>query len=178
MTSEEFNQQIYYIMQVESTKEAFFKLCDLYLIASAQQRKEIRQNYFFERDWEAPAAKTLAAHITGEPDREARIRASLILLSFVEEMDFRDGLVNAALIWNSLKDIGKDADGWFRYFADMSSTGAASIMNNFLNRSREDKDLTKWGWEREITEHGIVYKGWEADVGTLLLLGETPFFAA
>jgi hypothetical protein len=46
----------------------------------------------------------------------------------------------------------------------MSSTGAASIMNNFLNRSREDKDLSKWGWVREITEHGIVYKGWEGKV--------------
>jgi hypothetical protein len=32
------------------------------------------------------------------------------------------------------------------------------------NRSREDKDLSKWGWEREITEHGIVYKGWEGKV--------------
>jgi hypothetical protein len=37
-------------------------------------------------------------------------------------------------------------------------------MNNFLNRSRDDKDLSKWGWEREITEHGIVYKGWEGKV--------------
>jgi hypothetical protein len=161
MTSEEFNQQIHHILQVESPKEAFFKLCDLYLIASAQQRKEIRQNYFFERDWEAPEARTLAAHIPGEPDREARIRASLILLSFVEEADFRDGLVKVAVIWNSLEDIGKDADGWFRYFADLSSAGAASNLTNFLNRSKEDKDLSKWGWEREITEHGIVYKGWD-----------------
>jgi len=171
MTSEEFNQLIHQILQVESPKEGFFKLCDLYLIASAQQRKEIRQNYFFERDWEAPEARTLAAHIPGEPDREARIRASLILLSFVEEADFRDGLVKVAVIWNSLEDIGKDADGWFRYFADLSSAGAASIMTNFLNRPKEDKDLSKWGWEREITEHGIVYKGWEVDEEFLKRLG-------
>jgi len=38
-----------------------------------------------------------------------------------------------------------------------------SIMNNFLNRSQEDKGLSKWGWEREITEYGIVYMGWEID---------------
>jgi hypothetical protein len=163
MTSEEFNRQIHNVLQIESPKEAFFKLCDLYLIVTAQQRKEIRQNYFFERDWEAPEARTLAANIPGEPDREVRIRASLILLSFVEEADFRDELVKAAVIWNSLKDIGKDADGWFRYFADMSSAGAASVMNNFLKRFPEDKELSKWGWEREITEHGIVYKGWEFD---------------
>jgi hypothetical protein len=171
MTSEEFDQLIHQILQVESPKEAFFKLCDLYLIASAEQRKEIRQNYFFERDWEAPEARNLAAHIPGEPDREARIRASLILLSFVEETDFRDGLVNVAVIWNSLEDIGKDADGWFRYFADLSSAGAASIMNNFLNRSKEDKDLSKWGWEREITEYGIVYKGWDFGEELLKRLG-------
>jgi|SRR5215475_220993 len=163
MTSGEFDQQIRHILRIESPKEAFFKLCDLYLIASAQQRSEVRQNYFFDRDWEAPDDRTLAAHIPGEPDREARIRASLILLSFVEESDFRDGLVRVAVIWNSLKDIGKDADGWFRYFADMSSAGAASIINNFLARATEDKELNKWGWEREITEHGIVYKGWEID---------------
>jgi hypothetical protein len=89
----------------------------------------------------------------------------------VEEADFRDGLVNAAVIWNSLKDIGKDADGWFRYFADMSSAGAASVMNNFLKRSEGDKDLSKWGLEREITEHGIVYKGWEIDEEFLRKLG-------
>src|SRR5215475_2942795 len=130
MTSEEFNQQIHHILQVESPKDAFFKLCDLYLIASAQQRKELRQNYFFERDWEAPETRTLAAHIPGEPDREARISASLIRLSLVEETDFRDGLAEIALICNSLKDIGKDADGWFRYFADMSSAGAASTMTD------------------------------------------------
>ena len=171
MTSEEFNQQIHHVLQVESPKEAFFKLCDLYLIASAQQRKEIRQNYFFERDWEAPEARTLAAHIPGEPDCEARIRASLLLLSFVDEEDFRDGLVKVAVFWNGLKDTGKDADGWFRYFADLSSAGAASIMNNFLNRSKEDKDLSKWGWEREITEHGIVYKGWDFGEELLKRLG-------
>jgi len=171
MTSEEFDQQIDHIMRIESPKEAFFKLCDLYLIASAQQRKEIRQNCFFDRDWEAPEAKTLAAHIPGEPDREARIRASLILLSFVEEADFRDGLVRMAVIWNSLKDIGKDADGWFRYFADMSSASATSIMNNFLARAEGDKELSKWGWEREITEHGIVYKGWEINEELFKRLG-------
>jgi hypothetical protein len=158
-------------LQIESPKEAFFKLSDLYLIASAQQRKEIRQIYFFERDWEAPETRTLAAHIPGEPDREARIRTSLILLSFVEEADFRDGLVRVAVIWNSLKDIGKDADGWFQYFADMSSAGASSIMNNFIARTTEDKELKKWGWEREITEHGIVYKGWEIDEELFIRLG-------
>jgi len=163
MKSEEFDQQIQHILKIESSKEAFFKLCDLYMVVSAQQRKEIRQNYFFERDWEAPETRTLAARIPGEFDREARIRASLILLSFVKEADFRDGLVRVAVIWNSLKDIGKDADGWLRYFADMSSAGAASSMYNFLARTTEDKELNKWGWEREITEYGIVYKGWEID---------------
>jgi len=50
-----------------------------------------------------------------------------------------------------------------RYFADMSSASAASIMNGFLVRSQEDKEPSKWLWEREITENGIVYKyksGW------------------
>lgn len=163
MTSEEFDQQIQQILRVSSNKEAFFKLCDLYMIASAQHRKEIRQNYFFERDWEAPEERTLAAHLPGEPDRETRIKASLILLSLIEDEDFRDGLVRVAVIWNSLKDIGKDADGWFRYFADMSSATAASSMNNFLNRRPQDKELSNWGWEREITEQGIIYKGWEID---------------
>jgi len=157
MRHEEFDQQIHHILLIESLKEAFFKLCDLYVIASAEQRKEIRQNYFFKREWETPNFKTLAAHIPGEPDREARIRASLIIFSLAEEKDYRDGLINVAVIWNSLKDMGKDADGWFRYFADMSSAGAASIMNNFLARSQEDKEPSKWLWEREITENGIVY---------------------
>jgi hypothetical protein len=96
MRPEEFDQQIHHIFRIESPKEAFFKLCDLYVIASAEQRKEIRQNYFFEREWETPNIKTLAAHIPGEPDREARIRASLILFSLAEEKDHRDGLINVS----------------------------------------------------------------------------------
>lgn len=124
MTTEEFNQQVQQILQLASNKEAFFKLCDLYVIASDKQRKEIRQNYFFERDWEAPDHHSLAANLPGEPDREARIRASLILLSFSASDDFRDNLVTVAVVWNSLKDIGK-----------MQMPGSA-ILLIFLQRRR------------------------------------------
>lgn len=171
MTDQEFEQQIEQVLLVESHKEAFFKLCDLYLVVSAQQRKKIRQHYFFERNWEAPQLRMLAAHLPNEPDREARIRASLILLSLAEPDDVRDDLVIIATIWNSLKDASKDADGWLRYFADISSASAASVINNFLARPPEQRELSQWGWEREITEHGIVYKGWEIDEELFKKLG-------
>jgi hypothetical protein len=171
MTTEEFNQQVQQILQLASNKEAFFKLCDLYVIASDKQRKEIRQNYFFERDWEAPDHHSLAAHLPGEPDREARIRASLILLSFSASDDFRDNLVTVAVLWNSLKDMGKDADAWFGYFAELSSAQAASAMTNFAARRAEEKELEKWGYQREITEQGIVYRGWEFDEEKFKRLG-------
>jgi hypothetical protein len=171
MTTEEFNQQIQQILQLASDKDAFFKLCDLYLIASNKQRKVIRQNYFFERDWEAPDYLSLAAHLPEESDREARIRASLLLLSFSASDDFRDNLVTVAVLWNSLKDTGKDADAWLRYFADISSAQAVSAMTDFAARRAEEKELEKWGYKREVTEQGIVYRGWEFDEGEFKRLG-------
>ncbi len=56
MTFEEFNERIQQILRMDSNKEAFFKLCDVYMIASAQQREEIRQNYFVYKGWEVDRA--------------------------------------------------------------------------------------------------------------------------
>jgi hypothetical protein len=162
MTSDEFNQQIQQILTMASNKEAFFKLCDLYLIASDKQRKEIRENYFYERDWEAPDSRALSANLPGEPDRETRIRASLICLSFTASEDFRDNLLWVAPVWHSLKDCGKDADAWLRYFADITFGQGASAMNKFAAYRAEEKELDKWSYEREITDVGIIYhqKAW------------------
>lgn len=169
MTDNEFERTVEQMLQMESNKEAFFRLCDIYLAASEKQRKELQQNVFYERDWEAPDTNALAAHLPGEPDRETRIRASLICMSFVANADFRDNLVTVAIIWNALKDCGKDADAWLRYFADISFGQGASAMDKFASRKAEDKELDVWGHKREITDLGIIYKNkYPVDLDRLL----------
>ena len=160
MKAEEYEQQLQKILAEPSPKEAFFELCDLYCVASEKLRNEIRADFDYGRSWEAPNHRTLAAHLPNEPDREKRIRASLIALSFMDFSDDRDTIVWVCVLYHSIKSIGKDADAWFRYFADMSTPYAASHLFSFASRTPELKSLSAFGWEPEVTEQGLVFKGW------------------
>jgi hypothetical protein len=158
VTAEEFEHQLAAILQYQNPKDAFYRLSDLYFVASAEQREQIRDNFDFKREWEVPDNLTLAAHLTSEPDRELRIRAALILLSLVHIGDDRDVVVALCPIYHSIKAIGKDADAWFRFFADISSPHLASHLGRFAARKPEDKSLAAFSLESEVTEQGLVFK--------------------
>ena len=157
MTVTEFEERLREVLREPSPKDAFYKMCDLYLIASEKKREEIRANFGYNRSWEAPNFRTLVAHLPNEPDRETRIRASLVALSFLDG-ETRDYLSQACVIYHSIKAIGKDADGWFRYFSDISSAFAASLLFNIASRPPENRSLEAFLWESEVTEQGLIYK--------------------
>lgn len=157
MRVKEFEERLQETLLEPSPGNAFYKLCDLYLIAPEKKREEIRANFGYDRSWEAPNFRTLAAHLPNEPDRETRIRASVIALSFLDG-ETRDYLSQACVIYHSIKALGKDADGWFRYFSDISSPFAASLLFNIASRTPENRSLEAFLWESEVTEQGLVYK--------------------
>ena len=70
----------------------------------------------------------------------------------------RGYLAQACVIYHSIKAIGKDADGWFRYFSDISSPFAADLLFNMMSRAPENKSLAAFLWESEVTDRGLVYK--------------------
>jgi hypothetical protein len=150
------------ILREQSPKSALYKLSDLYFVSSEEQRSRIRVDFNFGRKWEFPDDMTLAAHLPSEPDSEARIRAMLISLSLIDMGDDRDIIVALCPIYHSIKAIGKDADAWFRFFADMSSPLLASHLFRFAARKPEDKSLAAFLLEAEVTEQGLVFKrkGW------------------
>ena len=160
MNEENFQQQLKNILQETDPKRAFYDLCDLYFVASSGQRDQIRADFDFNRSWEVPNPKTLAAHLSDEPDRERRIRSSLIALSLFEQPDWRDTLVSICVIYHSIKSVGKDADVWLKFFADLSSPQVASLLWSFAERKQEDKSLSAFGWHEEITDEGLVFTGW------------------
>ena len=159
MTAEEFKQRLAETLQYQNPKEAFYSLSDLYFVASAEQREQIRADFDFERKWDVPDNLTLAAHLTSEPDRELRIRAALTSLSLLQMGgDDRDIVVALCPIYHSIKAIGKDADAWFRFFADISSPHIASHLGRFAARKPEDKSLAAFLLESDVTEQGLVFK--------------------
>lgn len=160
MIDENFQKWLKNILQEANPKQAFYELCDLYFVASNEQRNLIRADFDFNRDWEIPNPRTLAAHLADEPDREKRIRASLIALSLYERSDWRDVLVTICVIYHSIKSVGKDADVWLKFFADLSSPNVASLLWRFSERKPQDKLLSAFGWGEKITDKGLVFTGW------------------
>ena len=159
MRDEEFDRRLAEILQEQNPKEAFYRLSDLYFVASAEQREDVRDDFDFGRKWEYPDDLTLAAHLPSEPEREARIRAALIALSLVYvDSDDRDILVALCPIYHSIKAVGKDADAWFRFFADISSPHIASHLTRFAARRPEDKSLAAFLLESDVTEHGLAFR--------------------
>ena len=158
METEEFEQRIQEAINEPNPKSALYKLTDLYVVASEEQRAEIREDFDFGRQWKYPDGLTLAAHLSNEPDREARIRARIVTLSLLDMDDDRDIIVALCPIYHSIKALGKDADSWFRFFADMSSPLMASHLFKFAARKPEDKSLAAFLLESDVTEHGLVFK--------------------
>jgi hypothetical protein len=157
MSEDEFDERIEIALEEADPGKAFYHLCDTYFLASnEQQRREIREEIITERKWEMPDFTLLAAGLPGEPDRETRIRAAFISLSFWPNADWRDNLFMIALIYDSLKSIGKDGEGWLRYFANISAPTVATALSIFA--SYGDKSLKSFGWTYEISEQGIIYK--------------------
>lgn len=160
MNEDDFRLRLKTILQETSPKQAFYELCEIYFVTSDEQRTQIRADFDFDRAWEIPNPRTLAAHLPDEPERERRIRASLIALSFYESPDWRDDLVMICVIYHSIKSIGKDADVWLKFFADMSSPQIASLLWKFAERKAEDKSLLAFGWNEKVTDEGLVFTGW------------------
>jgi hypothetical protein len=159
MEAEEFEQRLQDVLREQSPKNALYKLSDLYFVSSEEQRSKIRADFDFGRKWEFPDDMTLAAHLPAEPDREARIRAMLISLSLIDMGgDDRDIIIALCPIYHSIKAIGKDAEAWFRFFADMSSPLLASHLFRFAARKPEDKSLDAFLLEAEVMEQGLVFK--------------------
>jgi len=158
MEAAEFDQRLREVFSEQSPSSALYRLADLYFVASDEQRGEIREDFDFNREWEYPDQMTLAAHLPDEPDREARIRASIISLSLLHMGDDRDIIVALCPIYHGIKALGKDADAWFRFFADMSSPLMASHLFKFAARKPEDKSLAAFRLESDVTEQGLVFK--------------------
>jgi hypothetical protein len=159
MRADEFEQRLLEVLQEPNPKEAFYKLSNLYFVASAEQREGIRNDFDFGRGWAFPDEMTLAAHLPSEPDREARIRAALISLSLIDMGgDDRDIIAALCPIYHSVKAVGRDADVWFKFFADLSSPLIASHLSKFAARRPEDKSLAAFLLESDVTEHGLVFR--------------------
>lgn len=157
MTEDEFEERIEVALEEPDPRKAFYHLCDTYFLASNEgQRREIREAVISEREWVKPDFTLLAAGLPDEPDRETRIRAALISQSFWPNADWRDNLFGIALIYDSLKVLGKDGEGWLRYFANLSAPTVATALSIFA--SYGDKSLKAFGWTYEITDQGIIYK--------------------
>jgi hypothetical protein len=75
MRQEMFNTQLGKILEEADPKEAFYKLCDLYLSADGEQREDIRRQWPFDRPWKLSDQTRLACIEVGERPCAERMSA-------------------------------------------------------------------------------------------------------
>ena len=72
----------------------------------------------------------------------------------LKRVDFRDALVALALLYNAAIRIGDNPDTLVRTAVALAESNMSAVMEEFINRSPNDKDLRQWGHLVVETENG------------------------
>jgi hypothetical protein len=79
---------------------------------------------------------------------------SAIAVIELKRVDFRDALVSLALLYNAAIRIGDNADTLVRGAVALAESNMSALMEGFINRSPNEKDLHQWGHMVVETENG------------------------
>ena len=156
MNQDTFGVQLEKILEEADPKEAFYKLCDLYVSADGEQREDIRRQWPFDRPWKLPDQSRLACVDDGDRSCGERIRVSLIYDSIEDfRVDWRDNLVGICRVYHSAILAGIDPDKLFREVAALSSERGARMIINFIERDEKDKSLQAFRYIESPTPDGV-----------------------
>src|SRR6266478_3706595 len=89
-------------------------------------------------------------------NQSSHIIDGLTAIAIIElkRVDFRDALVPLALLYNAAIKIGDNPDTLVRSAIALAEPNVSALMEGFINRSPDDKDLSKWGYMVVETENG------------------------
>jgi len=89
-------------------------------------------------------------------NQSSHIIDGLTAIAVIEpkSVDFRDALVPLALLYNAAIRIGDNPDTLVRTAVALAESNMSALMEGFINRSPNDKDLSQWGHLVVETENG------------------------
>ena len=89
-------------------------------------------------------------------NQSSHIIDGLTAIAVIEpkRVDFRDALVPLALLYNAAIRIGDNPDTLVRTAVALAESNMSALMEGFINRSPNDKDLSQWGRMVVETENG------------------------
>jgi hypothetical protein len=89
-------------------------------------------------------------------NQSSHIIDGLTAIAIIElkRVDFRDALVPLAVLYNAAIKIGVNPDALVRRAIALSEPDTSAVMEGFIDRSPDDKDLSKWGYAVVETENG------------------------
>jgi hypothetical protein len=89
-------------------------------------------------------------------NQSSHIIDGLTAIAIIElkRVDFRDALVRLALLYNAAIKIGDNPNTLVRRAIALAEPDTCALMEGFINRSPNDKDLSKWGYVVVETENG------------------------
>jgi hypothetical protein len=85
-------------------------------------------------------------------NQSSHIIDGLTAIAVIEpkRVDFRDALVPLALLYNTAIRIGDNPDTLVRTAVAFAESNMSALMEGFINRSPNDKDLRQWGFLVEL----------------------------
>ncbi|MCA8959607.1 MAG: hypothetical protein KDC38_03800 [Planctomycetes bacterium] len=146
-----------HVLDLADPRRAALEIAEWYL-DHLDDRVSIREGWKFDREWDFPKARQLAAD-TSAPARVIRdVTVALVYSSIVEcRPDLRDHLVLMSLAWHALEAVGADPRVTFGVVASASSGECARAFQDFTARPTSKRAIGAFGWRAIETETGLEF---------------------
>jgi hypothetical protein len=132
------------------------EVCHRFAGSDAATRATMRTSATMDSFYTLLAFAKRSAVFALRDNQSSRINDGLTAIAVIElkRIDFRDVLVRLALLYNAAIKIGGNPDTLVRSAIALAEPNMSELMEGFINRSPNDKDLRNWGYVVVETENG------------------------
>lgn len=155
---QEFENNLISIIDDDSAM-ASYRLTDLYVNCTESEREEIRTNWDFNRKWIWPQWDILTCKNEGEPNPIIKVKTSLLMNSISSGCkDYRETLLNFAIVYLSAPLVGLNSDKLFEEVAKVSTKEFALELRNYCKREPHEKSQEAFHFQKEKVENGYRFR--------------------
>ena len=149
-------QKINEIIGLSDREEAYYKLVDLYIKCSPQEREQIRKDWDYGVKWIYPNPRRLACSKNEKRSCRERILASLLYDSIqnLRYGDIRESLIGLAMLYHSCIIAKLNPREEFEYVASISSPQVEEFFLGFINRKPNEKSMKAFCLATKINSDG------------------------
>jgi hypothetical protein len=132
------------------------EICRRFAGSDASTRAAMRTSISMDDFYTLFAFAHRSAVFAMRDDQSSHIIDGLTAIAIIElkRVDFRDALMRLAVLYNAVIEIGDNPDILVGRAIALAEPNVSALMEGFIKRSPNDKDLSKWGYMVVETENG------------------------